>query len=375
MQVNELTPRERVLLALSHRETDRVPVDIMATPEAWGRLQKHLGINDAEAILRHLGIDVRHPRQPYVGPALVHDPDGTWVDAWGVRRRRVHHNGGAYEEIVQHPLAGIQDASELAQYAWPRPEWWDAAALGEEIRHLRTHGDYAIALEEFGDPGGIFEIAWYLRGMEQFMLDMVTQPELAHEIMRHVTDFYLGMLERVMAAAGELVDLVWTSDDIAHQHGMLISQRAWRELIAPHHTRLNRRIHELGTRVMYHCCGSVRPFIPGLVEIGVDVLDVLQFSADQMDPGEIKTQFGEKLCFHGGVDVQSTLPLGSESDVRRVTRERIDVLGRAGGYILAPTHNIQVDTPPANIVAMYVEAGSVRDRLSPAPAALSPDHS
>jgi uroporphyrinogen decarboxylase len=360
MHRDEITPRERVQLALSHREPDRVPVDFMATPQAWERLCEHLGIADHEAVLRYLRADLRHPRQPYIGPPLDHRPDGRWVDAWGVRRRRVEHPQGAYDEIVEHPLAHLQDAGQLEQYAWPRPEWWDAAALAEEIRRIVRQGDYAIALEEFGDPGGIFEIAWYMRGMEQFFMDMVTQPDLAYEIMRHVADSYLGLLDRVMAKAGERIDLIWTSDDIAHQHGMLFSYRQWRELIAPHHGRLNRRIHELGSRVMYHSCGAVRPFIPGLIEIWTDVLDVLQFSADKMDPQEIKDEFGERLCFHGGMDVQSTLPFGTEDEVKRITRERIDVLGRTGGYILAPTHNVQVDTPPANIVAMYTEAGSLR---------------
>jgi uroporphyrinogen decarboxylase len=353
-----LTPRERVLLALRHKDTDRVPVDFLATPEAWDRLQHHLGAASHAAVLRRLGIDVRHPRQAYIGPPLVYNSDGTWVDAWGVRRRKVQHQGGAYDEIVEHPLANIEDPGELDRYSWPQPEWWDAEALANEIRQLDAHGDYAIALEEFGDPGGIFEIAWYLRGMESFLVDMVNQPDLPYEIMRRVTDFYLGLLDRVMAAAGDRIDIIWTSDDIAHQHGQIVSSRIWRDLIAPHHARLNWRIHQLGARVMYHCCGAVRPFIPGLIEIGVDVLDVLQFSADDMDPRAIKAEFGDKLCFHGGMDVQTTLPRGTEDEVRRVARETIDVLGRNGGYILAPTHNVQIDTPPANIVAMYVEAGS-----------------
>ena len=177
--------------------------------------------------------------------------------------------------------------------------------------------------------------------------------------MRKVADFYVGLLEQVMATVGDRIDLIWTSDDIAHQHGRVISERCWRELVAPHHKRLNRRIHELGGRVMYHSCGAVRPFIPALIDIGVDVLDVLQFSADGMDPREIKAAFGERLCFHGGMDVQSTLPRGTEEEVRRVTRERMEVLGRGGGYILAPTHNIQSDTPVANILAMYDEAESL----------------
>ena len=360
MPTNDLTPRERVLLALSHREPDRVPVDFMATPEAWTRLEEHLRLNDREAVLCHLGIDLRHPRRSYIGPPCSRDADGSWVDPWGVRRRSVRHGQGSYDEIIRHPLAGIQDASELERFAWPRPEWWDAGALADEIARIRARGDYAIALEEFGDPGGIFEISWYLRGMEQFLMDMMEQPDLASEILRRVTDFYMGSLDRVMAAAGEHIDLIWTSDDVAHQHGSIMSRRLWRDLVAPQHDRLNRRVHELGARVMYHCCGSVRPFIPGLIEIGVDVLDVLQFSADNMDPREIKAEFGNQLCFHGGMDVQSTLPRETEAEVRRVTRERIEVLGRDGGYIFAPTHNIQVDTPPENMVAMYAAAGSLR---------------
>lgn len=357
--MHEVSPRERVLLALSHRETDRVPVDFMATVEAWERLKAHLGISDNEEVLRRLGIDLRHPRQPYIGPPIRRHADHSWTDAWGVRRRAVPHHQGAYDEIVTHPLAHVSDPSELEQYPWPRPEWWDSKALAEEIRHLDRQGSYAIALEEFGDPGGIFEIAWYLRGMEQFLVDMVEQPDLAYAMMRHVADFYLGLLERVMAAAGDRIDLVWTSDDIAHQHGIMMSIPRWRDLIAPHHERLNRRIHQLGARVMYHSCGSVRPFIPHLIEIGVDVLDVLQLSADGMDASEIKGNFGDRLCFHGGMDVQCVLPMGSQEEVRRLTRERITILARQGGYILSPTHNLQVDTPPENIIAMYSEAGSL----------------
>lgn len=348
-----------MLLALAHQETDRVPVDFLATAETWAKLKQYLGITDPELILRHLGTDLRHPRQSYIGPPLVRYPDGSWSDSWGVRRRLVAHLHGAYDEIIEHPLAKLRDAKELANYPWPQSRWWDAEDLALQIRRLDGEDCYAMALEEFGDPGGIFEIAWYLRGMEQFLVDMVERPELAYEIMRRVTDFYMDLLGQVMAATGDRIDLIWTSDDIAHQHGRVISERCWRELIAPHHERLNKRIHELGSRVMYHSCGAVRPFIPALIDLGVDVLDVLQFSADGMDPREIKATFGEKLCFHGGMDVQSTLPRATAEEVRRITRERIDLLGRSGGYILSPTHNIQVDTPVTNILAMYAEAESL----------------
>jgi uroporphyrinogen decarboxylase len=356
---DELTPRERVLLAVSHQEPDRVPVDFLATAEAMGRLQQYLGIDEEEGVLSHLGIDVRHPRQPYRGPSIRRLEDGSWMDPWGVRRQSVPHEGGFYEEIVEHPLADLTDPADLSSYPWPQPEWWDANGLREQIEQLDSKESYAIALEEFGDPGGIFEVSWYMRGMEQFLIDMIETPDIPYEIMSKVTDFYLGMLEQVMAASGDRVDLIWTSDDIAHQHGPLISKTIWKELIAPHHERFNQRVHELGTRVMYHSCGAVRTFIPDLIENGVDVLDVLQFSADNMDPIEIKQSFGDRLSFHGGMDVQSLLPFATVDEIRRTAKDLMEALGKNGGYILSPTHNIQVDTPPENIVAMYEEAGSL----------------
>ncbi|HYK88912.1 MAG TPA: uroporphyrinogen decarboxylase family protein [Acidobacteriota bacterium] len=358
--MDSLSPRERVFLALSHHDTDRVPVDLTATPEAWERLKRHLGIYDEEGVLRYLGVDLRHLRQAYVGPPLPRFGDGSWTDVWGVRRRPVPHpGGGVYQEIIRHPLSQLQHANELAEYSWPKSEWWDPEAVVQQIYVLDAGTPYALTLPEFGDPGGIFEISWYMRGMEQFFVDLLRQPDIADGIMRRVTDFFMGTLERIMKMAGERIDLVWTSDDIAHQHGPLISMSAWRELIAPHHERLHRRVHELGARTMFHSCGAVRPFIASLLTIGVDVLDVLQTSADGMDPREIKEAFGDRLCFHGGIDVQTTLPFGTEAEVRRVTRERMDVLGRNGGYILAPSHNVQSDTPPQNLVAMCAEAGSL----------------
>jgi uroporphyrinogen decarboxylase len=352
-------PRERTLLALSHQETDRVPVDFLATPATWAAVKKHLGVDTREEVLCRLGVDLRHPRQPYVGPPLRRYADGMWLDVWGIGRKPTVYAGGVYQEVCHHPLAEVSEPNQLGQYSWPQPEWWDAAALKAQVEAMDAQQSYAIALPEFGDPGGIFEIAWYMRGMERFFLDMAEQPDMAHGILRRVFEFFIGLLDGAMAALGNRIDLIWTSDDIAHQRGRLISEKTWRAFVAPYHERLNRRVHELGARVMYHSCGAVRPFIPGLIDAGVDVLDVLQFSAAGMDPVEIKQRFGSSLCFHGGMDVQTTLPLSTAEEIRRVARERIHVLGRGGGYILSPGHNIQADTPVENIVAMYSEAGSL----------------
>jgi uroporphyrinogen decarboxylase len=356
----DISGRERVRLALQHVATDRVPVDLMATAESWERLQAYLGLPDREAVMRHLGIDIRHPRMLYQGPPVQRLDTGGFLDAWGITWVPVPYPGGVYHEVGDRPLAKIKDAAELNDYPWPDPSWWDVESLVEQIRAWDQEGEYAICLDEFGDPGGFFEISQYLRGMELLLEDMALRPEIPTEIMGHVAEFFGQLAERVLTRLGDRVDLIWTSDDIAHQHGLLVSLPMWQGLIRPHHERFNRRVHALGGRIMYHSCGAVALAVAGLIEAGVDVLDALQFSADGMDPRDLKLRFGDRLAFHGGLDVQHKLPRGSPESVRDDVRELISVLGAGGGYILAPTHNIQVDTPPENIVAAYDAAGSIR---------------
>jgi uroporphyrinogen decarboxylase len=358
---DEITPRERVQLALQHQETDRVPVDFLATPETWDGVKQYLGLPNEESVMRYFGVDVRHPRLRYVGPPLPTYPDGSYKDAWGTTWSPVPYEGGVYYEISHRPLEGIKDASELEDYPWPDPDWWDASHIPGEIEAWDQDAEYAIFLDDFGDPGGFFELAGYMRGAEQTLLDMALNPDIPFEIMRHVTDVLIVLAERALTTLGDRADLVWTSDDIAHQHGMIMSLPMWRDLIFPHHERFNRRVHELGGRIMYHSDGSLMNFLPGLIEMGIDVLDVLQFSADNMVPEELKSTFGDRLCFHGGACVQQLLPRRTDTGVREDIRHIIDVMGQGGGFILSPSHAIQVDTPPANIVAMYQEAGSVMD--------------
>jgi uroporphyrinogen decarboxylase len=149
------------------------------------------------------------------------------------------------------------------------------------------------------------------------------------------------------------VDLAFTADDIAGQRGLLLSLDMWERFIKPHHRRLNRAIHEFGVKVIYHSDGAVTKAVPGLIDMGIDVLQALQFSARGMDPGALKQDFGDRLCFEGGVSVQTTLPFGTVDEVRGETEKLITVLGRSGGYILGPSHAIQAGTPPENVLAMF----------------------
>ncbi len=344
-----LCGRERVRLALEHQCTDRVPIGMVCAGinapaeralEAW--LARHRGL-DVRRWLQPM-VDIVEVAPPYIGPPL---PAGT--DIWGVARRDVSYGSGAYSEIERYPLAGPLVPEDLARHRWPSLSWFDFAALPGAIAAARAVSDKCVMVTN----GNIFETAWYMRGFEQMLMDVMTDEELVRAIMGRVTDFYVAYFSRLLEAAPGQVDLVFTADDIGDQRGLLMPFGRWERLLKPCHRRLNDAIHERGARVIYHTDGSIMEAAAGLVEMGIDVLQALQFSADNMDPRLLKERFGARLCFAGGVSVQTTLPFGTVDDVRREVEERIRVLGRDGGYILGPSHWIQAGTPPENIVAMF----------------------
>lgn len=346
-----ILPRDRVSTALAHRQPDRVPLDFWAVPEVWEKLFAHFSTRDEETVLRQLGVDIRQVQPEYIGPPLRTLPDGTFYDPMGCHRRLVKNDLCTYDEYASYPLADAETIEELESYPyWPDPRDYDYASLPQRIGKLKdTH---YIKLE----TGGIFEFAWALRGMENFMMDMILQPEIPRYIMQKLTDFYIAYVDNVMQAAGEYYDMVYTYDDIAGQHGLLLSRSTWEEMIRPYHQQLNAAIKRHGKTIMYHSCGAIFDMIPALTELPIDVLNPLQPKADGMDFEKIKVSFGKELSFHGGIDIQELLPRGTQEQVRQAVRHAIDTLGPGGGYILSSAHYIQADTPVDNILAMYDEA-------------------
>lgn len=158
-----------------------------------------------------------------------------------------------------------------------------------------------------------------------------------------------------MEVAKGQIELVYTYDDVAIQNSLLMSPRMWRKFILPRHQRLNKVIKEYGVKIMYHSCGAVYPLIrPWIDEMGIDILNPLQPRAKGMDMEKIKAEFGKEIAFHGGVDLQHTLPYGSQQDVVDEVRHLCNALGRGGGYICTSAHYIQADVPVENIIALYL---------------------
>jgi len=349
-----LSSRERVRLALEHRETDRIPIAMVCSginPAAHRELERYLR--------RHRGITVEEYLQPLIdiegiaadvlGPISVEGED-----IWGVRRRPISYGLGSYNEIEFYPLASAETLADLDRHRWPNTSMFDYSVLPDRIAEARARGDRCLMAAN----GNIFETCWYMRGFERMLTDLAVNPELAWATMERVTDFYVEHFTKMLDAADGEIDLVFTADDIGSQRGLLMSLGMWEKMVKPHHARLNSAIHEFGAKVIYHSDGAVMAAVEGLVEMGIDVLQALQFSAEGMDPVLLKQRTGDRLCYQGGVSVQTTLPFGTPEQVRDEVENLIAVLGKGGGYIVGPSHQIQDGTPPENIVAMFDTAVS-----------------
>ncbi|MGA2763855.1 MAG: uroporphyrinogen decarboxylase family protein [Spirochaetia bacterium] len=344
-----LTGRERVALALQHRATDRIPVGMVCAglnPPARRALSDFLAADRGISVEEYLRpiVDIIEVSPPYKGPPLPPD-----TDIWGVRRTDVSYGSGSYNEIVYYPLGAGGGIPDLDAHRWPDPAWFDYEALPAVINEALDGDDKCVMVGN----GNIFETSWYMRGFQQMLMDVMTEEELVHRIMERVTRFSVEFFTRVLAAARGRVDLIFTADDIGDQRGLLMPLSKWEKLLKPYHYRLNQAIHAHGAKVIYHTDGSIMAAVDGLMSMGIDVLQALQFSADNMDPVALKERAGRGLSFEGGISVQTTLPFGTAEDVRSEVRERIDILGKGGGYILGPSHWIQAGTPAANIAAMF----------------------
>ncbi len=339
-----MTPRERVLTALDYRPPDRTPRDFWAEAPTWRRLLAHLGCDDKERVLCELGVDVRHLE--VAGPAESALGDGLYQNLWGERYIYRQTPWGPMREDAPGALAGASRFSDLEGFAWPTPDGFDYSTLSAECRR---RDEYAL-LYGFAD---IWQRPALVRGWEGMFVDMVERPEWTHFLCRKFTDFYKRDYARAAEASGGRIDLFLLISDLGSQKGPLISLAMFREFVAPYIKEMVDCIHGLGAKVLYHSCGLMRPFIPELIALGVDVLDPIQPVGAGMMPERLQHDFGGRICFHGGIDMQHLLPHGTPEDIRAEVRRYCTTLGGSGGYILGPAHLFQPDVPPQNILAVY----------------------
>ncbi|MFN8440139.1 MAG: uroporphyrinogen decarboxylase family protein [Caldilineaceae bacterium] len=340
-----MTPRERWLAVLQGKKPDRIPMDYWATKEASRKLLRHLGYSNIWQFFRNYHVDrVVAVRPRYVGPRLK-----PGYDMFGMRHKNITYGNGAgvYRECVTHPLAQFETVEEIERnYTWPTADWFDYSEIPHQAALRR---DYPLQ----GGGSEPFLIYKNLRGMEQAYEDMLVNPELVHYCLDKLFDFCYENTRRIYEQIpGQLV-FSYIAEDFGGQERLLFSPALIREYFLPRMKRMNDLAHEAGVHVFFHSDGSIRSIIPDMIAIGIDVLNPIQWRCKGMERAELKRDFGDKIVLHGAMDNQQTLPFGTVEDVRREVCENIEILGKNGGYVLAPCHNIQVVGPSENIVALY----------------------
>ncbi|MGE5614899.1 MAG: uroporphyrinogen decarboxylase family protein [Bacillota bacterium] len=362
--------RERVLLALNHREPDRVPLDIGSTAnnftlELFNKLKDYFKITfpdfvprpDESApyyndeLIQKLGGDFMHV---FIFPSKQHDysPDsnGITTNEWGIPKKLV--NG--MRQQVASPLADAESIDDILKYNWPDPdEEARYKGIRERAKMLYNETDFAIAARAVSH--GIFELSWELRGMENFFVDLALEDDKAIVLLDKITELQIRMYENYLKECGEFVHVVQTADDYGTQNGPMMSLEMWRKYIKPRRKKINDTIKKYApnAKIFLHTCGSVVSFIDDLIEIGVEILNPVQPYAEGMESSNLKKRFGDRICFHGGIDEQRALPVSKEA-IDKELRERINALAKGGGYIIGPTSNIQNDTPVDHVL-YYIE--------------------
>ena len=337
-----MTSKERVLASLNHQKPDRVPRYVWLGGEVRRRLREKHGLSNLELDLK-IGNDILQTWVSVNGEMERDVPQGAeFVDDFGITWKR----DGAYNMVVNHPMRGL-GADALRAYTLPDPR--DPARCENLARLVADHGrDKLIG----GDvSGALFEPAYYLRGMEDFLTDLAEDGEEAGIILDKIEAFTTALSLECVARG---VDWIWLGDDLGSQQGMLMGPALWRAHFKPRMKRIIGAIRAArpGMPVAYHSCGSMAPVIPDLIEVSVNVLNPLQESAAGMDHAEIKRVYGDRLTLMCGLDTQQFLPRATPDEIRRATREKVETLGKDGGYIFAVSHHIQGDTSDEQINAM-----------------------
>jgi len=344
--------RERTFLALAHEVGDRIPIDFWASGAMIGKLEKSHGLSH-EQYLDQYDVDLRYiPGPEYIGPPLE---DGR--DIWGVRRTvvEVDVTGGteSYKEVIESPLAHMERAEQIEDYArWPSADAFAYGDIERQCEVVRDAGRVVVFMGDRLNRVAQLKPAMYLRGLENTFVDVALRPEIIQAIVGRIKSFYLAYLERILEAGKGKIDIVLTGDDFGSQNGMLISPQAWRALIEPGFREYIALIKSYGATAMHHTCGSVVDIIPDMVACGLDVLQSIQPEAANMSLADLKARFGQDLCFHGGISIQRTMPFGTPQAVRREVERIASIVKAEGGYIFGTAHNIQVDTSVENVQAL-----------------------
>lgn len=303
-----------------------------------------------EALLERLGIDFRWLVPNWVQLTERDDVDG-YIDMWGVPYKGAH---GDHYAVDGAPLKDAETVEDIEAFNWPDPN--DPAqfeGLRERAKDLYENTGYVIGADAI--KAGPLMSCLQIRGYEQFFMDMVINPEFSDALMGKVTDLLNQMWTHFMEEVGEYVQIAYVTDDLGTQTSLLLSPKLYRKRVKPFHTKLHQHIKSLGNlKLMMHTDGAVLPLIEDLIETGADILNPVQTSTSGMDDtSALKEKFGDRMAFHGAMDVQQMMPDSTPEELRWEIARRMTDLGHDGGFIIAPCHNIGHDIAPETTIAFF----------------------
>jgi uroporphyrinogen decarboxylase len=343
-----MTPKERLLAVLQRKKPDRLPTFFNATPEAAAKMYSHCRVAGYDEFCDLLHIDKHvHVEPRYIGPAL---PERTTF--WGAQYKDIHYDGGTYSGldgvIDYHPLAKCHSVEEImAAYRWPSADWWDYSVLKEQI----TGKEEWVIVGGGSEP--FMDYKEQLRGVEQAFMDLHEHPDMVAYCLQKMYDLAYEKTTRMYEAIPGRILVSWVAEDMGTQESMLYSPKHIRQFFLPHMKRMIDLVHQAGAYAFHHSDGAVREIIPDMIGLGIDVLNPIQWRCPGMDREGLVRDFGDQVIFHGAMDNQYTLAFGSVKEVRQEVLDNVRILGSKGGYVPGPCHNIQVISPPENIVTMY----------------------
>jgi len=371
-----MTPRERVRTALNHQEPDRVPVALGGsanhlTEQRFELLEQHFNTEriprrtlvgfyttpDYNPVLDKLGTDFRyiHIRPPanYISNSLIGDFE-QFTDEWGLTHRIM----GGYYDMHGAPLGEDLTRDKIDSFPWPDP--YDPVRLEgvqEEVEDLFNNTNYSIVAHR---PvyGNLWEFARLMVGMENALMMTILDLDLFDYLIGKIAEVLDGFYESFLGVVGPYVDVVEMAEDLGTNSGPMFDPSVYTKVIKPRHKRSIEMYKKLApnAKVMLHCDGAIRKFMPDLIDAGFDILNPIEGHLPGMDPVDLKKDFGNEMTFQGGVDVKNVLNHGTIEDVKKEVRLRIEQMAVGGGYVLAPAHNFSNDIPLENMLAFF-EAG------------------
>ncbi|MCE9613848.1 MAG: uroporphyrinogen decarboxylase family protein [Lentisphaerae bacterium] len=341
-----MTSRERWLALFNRQKPDRIPTDYWATNEVTERLQRELGCPTLRDLCNKLHID----RPDVIGAnrTVTKHPVIPDADIWGMRYRPVDYGTGKYHEFAFHPLAEMTEVEQIHAFQWPSPDDHDFEAAR---RQFAEHDGRFPLLCGYYEP---FLRYCAMRGIEQSMIDLVAEPDIADAILQHLFDYHYRLNARLFELGQGRIDLTFVAEDLGGQASLLMSLDHIRRFILPNQKKMADLARSFGIHIHYHTDGAARAVIPDLIQVtGIETLNPIQWRCPGMEREGLVRDFGDKIIFHGAVDNQQTLPFGTPADVRQEVLDNLRIFAWPARWICAPCHNLQPISPTANILALY----------------------